>query len=214
LPTFTGSSLNSNIAAGLSTQVLIECDNQRVGAIQRFTPNQRREIRGIGEVGTDGFVEKVPSRPTQVTISVERLVFDLIRLPQAFARAFHNIHAQRVPFNINVYDVSAVPVSAQGADGGISTDPDSPATGILMQQYVDCWFSSLSTTYAANDYLISESADIEVTFIRTISDPGSTTFRSVNPFGSSDNYERVADRQRVGSLDAVGLSQVVNGPLT
>lgn len=211
---FTGSTLSSNIAAGLSTSIIIEVDQQRVGAIQNFNPKQQRGIKGIGEIGTDGFIEKVPTSPTNVTISVTRLVFDLIRLPQAFARAFHNIHAQRVPFNISVYDMSAVPVSAQDEDGGVSTDPDSPATGILLQQFVDCWFSNLSTTYRSDDYLISESADIEVTFIRTISAPDHIDgFRSINPFGSSDQYERKADRTRVGSLDAVGLAQVINGPL-
>jgi len=208
---FTGSSLSSKVAAGLSTQIHISVDNQLIGGIQNFAPNQRREIRGIGEVGTDGFIEKVPTRPTNVTISVERVYFDLLRLPQAFARAFRNIHAQRVPFSIRVYDVAGVGVDFQDADGGLP--PDSDAKGILVEEYVDCWFSSLSAAYQANDYLISERADIEVTYVRTILAPDSNSFRSVNPFGSSDNYERVADRQRVGSLDAVGLSQVLNGPL-
>lgn len=209
---FSGSILSSNIAAGLSTQIFIEVDNQRVGAIQSFNPSQSRPIKGIPEVGTDGFIEKVPNGPTQVKISVNRVVFDLMRLPQAFARAFHNIHAQRVPFNIKEYDVSAVGVDFQGADGGLSPDVD--PKGILVQEYVDCWFTNLSTQYQADNYLISQSADIEVTHIRTVFAPDANSFRSVTPFGSSDKYEKIADRQRVGSLDAVGLSQVLNTNLS
>ena len=213
---FTGSSLSGRIAASLSTQIYLEVDNQRIGAIQRFAPNQNRPIIGISEVGTDGFIEKVPNGPTDVKVSVERIAFDLIRLPQAMARAFRNIHAQRVPFNIKEYDVSAVGVDDQDSDGGLPLGSDAP--GILLTEYVDCWFSSLSTQYESQNYLISESAEIEVTYVRTLGGTGnSNSFRTVNPYGSDDNYERVADGQtglrRVGSLDAVGLSQVINGPL-
>src|SRR3990167_9338652 len=103
---FTGSSLDSRIASGLFTSLIIEVDQQRVGAIQKFSPNQQRPIKGLSEVGTDGFIEKVPNGPTDIKISVDRVVFDLMRLPQAMGRAFYNIHAQRVPFDINVYDIS------------------------------------------------------------------------------------------------------------
>lgn len=209
---FTGSSLSGRIASSLSTQIQIEVDNQRIGAIQRFAPNQNRPIIGISEVGTDGFIEKVPNGPTDIKVSVERIVFDLLRLPQSMARAFRNIHAQRVPFNIREYDVSAVGVDDQDADGGLP--PNANVPGILLTEYVDCWFSSLSTQYESQNYLISENAEIEVTSIRTILAPESNSFRTVLPFGSNDDYERIADRQRVGSLDAVGLSQVINGPLS
>mgnify|MGYP001568945048 CR=1 FL=1 len=213
---YTGSSLDGRIAAGLSTAIHIEIGSQRVGAIQSFAPSQNRPITGIGEVGTDGFIEKVPTGPTDVKISVTRVVFDLLRLPQAFSRAFRNIHAQRVPFNIKEYDVSAVGFQ-QGGDGDLPIG-DTTTPGILLTEYVDCWFSSLSATYQADNYLISETADIEVTYVNTIIAPGATTFRGFSEFGSDDNYERVADGQtgqkRVGSLDAVGLANALNGPLS
>lgn len=209
---FTGSSRDGRIAAGLSTQLHIEIGSQRVGAIQRFSPNQNRPIIGIGEVGTDGFIEKVPNGPTDIKISVQRVVFDLLRLPQSFARAFRNIHAQRVPFNIKEFDFSAVGVQSDG-DGDLPADSGA-VPGVLLTEYVDCWFASLSATYESGNYLISEDAEIEVTSVKTVVAPGGSTFRTINQFGSDDNYERIADRDRFGSLDAVGLASVTNQLLT
>lgn len=208
---FTGSSLNANIATSLSTQIVIEVDNQRVGAIQSFNPTQNRAIKGIGEVGTDGFIEKVPNSQTNITVSVNRIAFDLLRLPQAFSRAFYNIHAQRVPFDIKVYDVSGVPASNATADGEIASA--SNTTGIVTQVYEGCWFANLSTQYQSDNYIISETATIEVTNVKTITPVNPAAFGQRSYIPNGDPYEVTADHKRVGSLDAVGLAQVLNKPL-
>lgn len=205
---YTGSSNGSNISTGLSTQVVIEVNNSIVGAIQRFVPRQNRPIRGVPEVGTDGFIEKVPHAPTDITIDVERIVFDRLSLPAAFARQFVNIAAQRVPFNILVHDKANV--SAPLDDGDISAD----ASGLITHQYTNCWFQSLQTTFQAGDYIISESAQIHCEFIRSFTNPngpvinpnGGSGARHVNVDTAGTNIESLADQGRRGSLDAAGLA--------
>lgn len=210
---YTGSSNDSRISTGLSTQVLIQVNNQTVGAIQRFQPRQNRPIKGVAEVGTDGFVEKVPSQPTDITIDVERIVFDRLSLPSAFARQFINIQAQRVPFNVLVFDRSNVATTA--ADGDVGSD----STGLITHVYNNCWFQSLQTTYSAGDYIITESATIHCEFVRSFQGNNSSAvdggLRGIVPDRSGGNIEVLADAGgHRGSLDAVGLARLltITGP--
>jgi hypothetical protein len=90
----TGSTLNSSISTGLSTQIIIKVGTETIGAVQRLQVTQTRNLERIKEVGLDGILEIVPRQPTEFEARVTRIVFDRLRLPEAFARGFINIKAQ------------------------------------------------------------------------------------------------------------------------
>lgn len=104
----SGSSTSPNrgkTATGLSTQIIIKVQDYTVGAIQELRVNQNRTLRRFNEVGTDGVIEIIPTTPTAVNVTVSRIVFDGMNIPEAFGRAFMNIQAQRIPFNIDIFDM-------------------------------------------------------------------------------------------------------------
>ncbi len=100
----SGSTLTSSISTGLSTQIIVKVGTETVGAIQTLSINQDRNIERVKEVGLDGVLELVPSKATTYDITVNRIVFDRLRLPEAFARGFINIKSQLVPFDIEIID--------------------------------------------------------------------------------------------------------------
>lgn len=205
---FTNSVLANNMSTGMSTQALITFGpTQRpIGAIQNLTVNQNRNIQGIPEVGTDGFVEKVPNQATDITLDITRIVFDQLRLPLAFGRAFFNIHAQRAPFDITILDKAQSP--AANAEGDRNDD-----VGVISHIYRNCWFSRLSTPYQADNYIITETASVSVEYVQTLDPSGNSAvpvgpgFEDfTEPAGGSFNFERAADTGRRGSLDSSGLA--------
>ena len=148
----TGSILNSNIHTGLSTQISILVNNQPVGALQKLTVNQNRGLERVKEIGMDGTLEIVPNSLTTFSAQIDRMVFDRLRLPEAFARGFINIKSQLLPFDILILDRSA---------GGPND------AGMVKHQLINCWFKSYSPSYGADNFIISESAAIEIEDIIT-----------------------------------------------
>lgn len=139
---------NGQTRTGLSTQIVVLVNGNPVGAIQSFGGTQQRTTRPVMEVGTDGVIEIVPSGATTISLSIQRIVFDGLSLPEAFSRGFMNIAAQRIPFDIVVID----------RFGGTSAT-DAYADSIVTT-YKNCWFTNLSKTYSSSDYIVSESASV------------------------------------------------------
>jgi hypothetical protein len=194
--------------SGLSTQIVIKVDNQPVGALQRLSVNQSRQLERVKEIGTDGVVEIIPNQATTFELTASRLVFDQLRLPEAFARGFRFINAQRLPFDIDVYDLSAIK-SPNGTD----------TAGIVVMTYKNCWFTSYSTPYAADTYLITEEATLwcERAFISN-PDSSSGKYLPNNDIRSQKVTTDTADIEksvnyggRLGSLDASGVMYSVFG---
>lgn len=202
---YTGSSLEAGTNTGLSTQILVKIDGKAVGAIQSLTATQTRRMRRINEVGTDGVVEIVPQAATEITLRVERIVFMKKGLPEAFNRAYTNIHAQRVPFDIFVYDFT----NAKGAalDNGFFAGDS--AEGVITTVYENCWFNNLEIRYQAGDYIIAQNAGIDAEYVRTFAngDVG-TSAVPVNADNNIDPLERLSDIGRRGSMDARGLTEI------
>lgn len=153
MPTYpkTGSSLDSTTKTSLSTQIIIMVNNEPVGAIQSFNETQSRQNKKIQEVGTDGFIEVVPNTAAGVTLTINRIYFDGLSLPEAFSRGFSNLQAQRISFDIVVIDQ----FTGTGNDAIIKT-------------YHDCWFSNLTIAYSASDYTIAQTANVDVTYVSTM----------------------------------------------
>jgi hypothetical protein len=187
----TGSTLKSNISSGLSTQILIRVGTDSVGAVQTLAVAQSRPLLRVGEIGLDGTLELVPNGKTTVRLTVSRIVFDRLRLPEAFARGFVNIHAQRLPFDILVLDRTA-------GDGEDTT----------THNYVNCWFIEYSTPYNQDTYLITESATIEAETVFSklgaSSNAAQGGARDIKP--QIETYERQADLGlRRGTMDVPGI---------
>lgn len=202
---YTGTLFDSEAITGaktrtsLSTQIVVYVNNQPVGAIQSFDERQNRSIKRINEVGTDGVIEAVPQSSTTIDLTVNRIVFDGLSLPEAMARGFRNIHAQRIPFDIVVIDRFT------------GTEEEG---GSIVTVYHNCWFQSISRTYTVNDYTITENASIIAESVSTerngapvASSQGVGGGRDLGSEGRQiDAVEQAADYGTYrGSLDFPGL---------
>ena len=192
---------STGTSTGLSTQIIIQINDVAVGALQSFQVAQARGLNRVKEIGTDGVIEIVPQQATEFTITANRLVFDQLRLPEAFQRGFRFINAQRIPFEIKVFDV--------GQSDPLSADPAADPNVIVMT-YTGCWFSDYSTPFNADNYLITETATIwaENGFVSAGISPD---FSGIT--GRAFDFEANAIEQEVnfgssgrrGALDAAGM---------
>lgn len=181
---------------GLSTQIIIYVNGEPVGAVQSFQETQSRSNKKIAEVGTDGWIEIVPQAPATVSLTVSRIVFDGLSLPESFSRGYKNIHAQRIPFDIVVIDKFA----GAGDDAKVVTT------------YHNCWFNNLSKSYTVSDYTITESANVDCEFVScerngepVAASQGVGGSREI-PVTDIDAVEQAADKgDRRGVLDFPGL---------
>lgn len=139
----SGSTLTSSISTGLSTQIIVKVGTETVGAIQNLSITQGRNIERVKEVGLDGVLELVPNQATTYEIRVTRVVFDRLRLPEAFARGFINIKSQLVPFDIEIIDRT-----------------NGENEGSVVHKLVNCWFSNYNPAYKSDNYIIQEEATI------------------------------------------------------
>jgi hypothetical protein len=185
----TGSTLAGSINTGLSTQILVKVDGAVIGAIQSLQISQSRTLERIKELGTDGILEIIPNKATEYTIRVTRIVFDKMRLPEAFARGFINIKAQIIPFDILIIDQNS--------------DPDNPVTHTL----VNCWFATYSPKYDASSFIISEDADIWCEDIRTT---GASYSNMNETTAALHDEEKIidSDGSRRGSMDTLKISEI------
>ena len=204
--TNTGSTLNGptgagRTASGLSTQIIIRVGNQPVGALQSLQVSQARPLARVKEIGTDGVIEIVPQGATTFELSVSRIVFDQLRLPEAFSRGFRFINAQRLPFDIDVYDITSV--------NTLGSDPTGAKDTVIMT-YKNCWFSSYSTPYASENYLITENATIwaETAFVSSLPTGQAIPANALSLTGQTDaqGIEMATNAGgRLGSMDASGI---------
>jgi hypothetical protein len=190
----TGSILDSTTRTALSTQILIMVNNEPVGAVQSFQEQQNRPSKRIPEIGTDGTVEIVPQEIANFKLTVKRIVYDGLSVTESFSRGFRNVQSQRIPFDIVVIDQ----YTGTGDDAVITT-------------YENCWFTSISKSYEAGNFIINEDVGIEVENISTIRggeavalSQGVGGSRQISP--QIDEVELLADSGvRRGSLDFPGL---------
>lgn len=146
----TGSTLNSQISTGLSTQILVKVEGTSVGAIQRLQISHTRNLQENVELGNDGILEIVPRSATTYQATINRIVFDRLSLPEAFKRGFMNIKSQLLGFDIEIIDRS-----------------NGDTNGLIVHTLENCWFSSLSVSYQADNFIISQDATVKFEDIRS-----------------------------------------------
>jgi hypothetical protein len=201
----TGSTLTfpggqNKTSTAISTNIIITVRNSTggnipVGAVQSMAISEKRSIKMIDEVGTDGHIDSVPNQSTNITGSCQRVRFDRLRIAEAFSRGFVHVHSQAYPFDIVVFDVQKL---AQGLQ--IST---------VIQ---NVWISGIDYTYQVSDWVITDTMTWEAETIFSVLNNGSNTpVAQGGEIGiphANIPVERDADtglNGRRGSLDAPGL---------
>lgn len=186
----TGSTLTSKISTGLSTQIIIKSGTETVGAIQSLSVKQNRPLERVKEIGLDGTLEITPRALTEVTLDVQRVVFDQLSVSEAFARGFINIQSQRIPFEILVIDRTA-------GDDSLS----------VVHRYTNCWFTSMNIDYKADNYIIMQNASIwaeTVSTTRNGENAAQGGARGINY--QKEDRERDTDKGKYrGTMDASGI---------
>lgn len=194
----TGSNLTADgglnrTGTAVSTNIIIKVKGNEVGAIQTISFKEARKIATIDEVGTDGHIDSVPSASTDITGSCTRIRFDNLRIAPAFSRGFIHASAQRIPFDIEIYDIFA------------GTDP----ANTLITVVKNVWLQNINVSYKATDFVISEDMDwvAETIYSHLGANnavPGVAGTRDIT--FNANPFERSADKgDRRGALDAGGL---------
>lgn len=209
----TGStlSLNSGInktSTAISTNIVILVNSVAVGAVKRLQVREQRQISMITEVGTDGVIDSVPSRSTEISGSCERVRFDRLRIAEAFGRGFIHAASQAYPFDIVILD-------RQKKDQG------SQISTVIK----NVWIENIEYSYSSDEWVISDSMAWKAETIFSILNGGTSPYASGNPVAVGGergiqhmgfnpngagiiNIEQLTDvgaGGRRGSLDAPGL---------
>jgi len=211
---YTGSPVSSSATStGLSTQILVKVDGIAVGGIQSMSIDQRRPLRPITEVGTDGHVEVVPNGATTFEITISRIYFDRKTITEALGRQFINIQAQRYPFDIYVYDFHNVSASSLDSSFDVADSDATDGTvtsGVMVTVYENCWIGSKRESFTSSDYIITQDVSVTAEFCHTFMDNVNTSASKAALPADDDErtlaqLERLVDVSRPGSLDARGL---------
>jgi hypothetical protein len=201
----TGSTLTlptgaNKTSTAISTNIIITVRSatgtyQPVGAVQSMQISEKREIKMIDEVGTDGHIDSVPNKSTNITGSCQRVRFDRLRMAEAFSRGFIHVASQIYPFDIVILDKQKLAVGLQ-----VST--------VIK----NVWISGIDYTYQVSDWVITDNMTWEAENISSVLTNGSATPVAQGgeiglPF-SNIPIERNTDvglNGRRGSLDSPGL---------
>lgn len=205
-------------STAISTNIIILVNNTPVGAVQSLSISEKRSIKMIDEVGTDGHVDSVPNQSTNITGTCQRIRFDRLRITEAFGRGFLHAASQVYPFDIIILDKQ-------------KRDQGSQISTVIK----NVWISGLDYTYQVSDWVISDSMTWEAETIFSVLNGGSSPIpggvpaavggeRGIKHMGggpngmlniiSGDNIvniEQLADTGsggRRGSLDAAGLIDI------
>lgn len=216
----TGSTTSVNgtvnkTSTGISTNIIIMVNNTAVGAIQSMAISEKRSIKMIDEVGTDGHIDSVPNQSTNITGSCQRVRFDRLRITEAFSRGFVHVASQVYPFDI------------------VILDKQKKASNLQISTVIkNVWISGIDYTYQTSDWVITDTMTWEAENIysilnggsaqpvavggeRGITHMGGNQNGTVNIVSGSDgsviNIEQLVDtgaNGRRGSLDAAGLIDI------
>lgn len=189
----SGSLLQNRINSSLSTQISIKVGSTTVGAIQKLSITQNRDLWRHEEIGTEGVVEIHPKGAAKIEIIVDRIVFDGMRLPEAFARGFVNLQSQRVPFDIHIIDKSEMKSSGDA----------------LVHVLNNCWFRQYNPQFRSDSFIISESAQIWCEYITTTQNGISAVYGGLRGISYEyDTIERATDsRGQIGRYEKLSTGR-------
>jgi len=181
-------------STGISTNIVIKVGPNTVGAVQELSITENRNIFMVDEVGTDGHIDSVPNKSTDISGQCSRIRFDGMRVAEAFSRGFVHVASQRIPFDIVIID-----------NWGVGD-----ATNSLITTIKNVWIEQISYAFRISDWVITDSMNWKAETIYTTLSNGSpaATGGERNLVLAADPIERSTDvGGRRGSLDAGGLLQ-------
>lgn len=205
-------------STALSTHIIILVNNTAVGAVQQMQISEKRPLKMIDEVGTDGHVDSVPVSSTSIQGTCQRIRFDRLRITEAFSRGFLHAASQVYPFDIVILDKQ-------------KRDQGSQISTVIK----NVWIGGLDYSYNADNWVITESMSWEAETIFSVLNGGSSPIpggvpaavggeRGIQHMGAGPNgivnitsgdgivnIEQLVDTGsggRRGSLDAAGLIDI------
>lgn len=188
--TLLGPNGSNKTSTALSTNIIIKVGPNTVGAIQTLSIDEKRSLKMIDEVGTDGHIDSAPTKSTDITGSCDRIRFDRMRVAEAFSRGFVHVHAQRIPFDIIIID-------NWNGDGN----------NALFTTIKNVWISGISYSYGADNFIITDKMtwEAETIYTQLANGPAALGGERGIPL-AIDSIEQAADvGGRRGSLDSPGL---------
>lgn len=198
----TGSTVQYNnginkTSTAISTNIIITVRTPRgnvpVGAVQSMAISEKRSIKMIDEVGTDGHIDSVPNQSTNITGTCQRVRFDRLRVAEGFSRGWIHVSAQAYPFDIVIFDRQKLNNSSQ-----------------VITTIKNVWVSGIDYTYQVSDWVITDSMTWEAEGISSILGGGGPVAQGgeIGLIPSVIPIEQATDtgaNGRRGSLDAPGL---------
>lgn len=195
---FATNTTNTAISTNILLAVRTPSGYQPIGAVQSMAISEKRAIKMIDEVGTDGHIDSVPNQSTNITGTCQRVRFQKLRVAEAFDRGFLHVAAQAYPFDIVIFDKQKFQVNAQ-------------VTTIIK----NVWISGIDYTYQVSDWVITDSMTWEAEQIYSMVNGGPAAVGGQDnlykPFGGASNPTWIESQTdmgaggRRGSLDAAGL---------
>jgi hypothetical protein len=177
----------------VSTHIVIKVDGNTVGAVKSLKIDERRSIAKISEIGTDGVIDSVPSKSTEISGSCSRTRFAGMRISEAFSRGFLHAKSQRAPFDIEIHDIFN----------------DNDAANEIITVIKNVWINSLSVSYDSENFVIVDDMGWDAEDIFSILNNNNVVQSAANGRAQPitlNQYEQEADRGVYrGSLDAPGL---------
>ena len=206
---------------GVSTEIIIQVDGNPIGAIQSISYNETRNIHMIDEVGTDGHVDSVPQKSTDISGDCTRVRFDNLRMASAFSRGFIHAASQRIPFDIVILDIFAADESdaiPNPTSPSVVAPPNDFGDNVITTVIKNVWINNLGVTYTASDFVISETMSWQAEHIYSYLGQGQNAVPAPSArqitIIDNDAFERMTDiGKRRGALDAAGLINVVDNIL-
>lgn len=131
---------NTAIATNIVIAVRTASGYVPVGAVQSMAISEKRAIKMIDEVGTDGHIDSVPNQSTNITGTCQRVRFQALRVANAFDRGFIHVASQVYPFDIIIIDKQKAATEQQ-----VST--------VIK----NVWISGIDYTYQVSDWVITDS---------------------------------------------------------
>lgn len=185
----------SRTGTHLSTNIIIAVEGRAVGAIKTLNVSEGRQVQGVSEVGTDGQIDSAPTKSAEFTVDCDRTRFDGRRIAEAFYRGFVHVHSQRVPFDIQIYDLV----------NGTSSDQQ------LITTVKNCWITKIGYKYDSENFIITEQMSLHAETINSNLNSGSAISYPKDIY-YNNSFEVEADIGRFrGALDAAGLINVFDG---
>ena len=178
-------------SVSLSTNIIIYVNGKAVGAIQSLKIGEKRSVKMIDELGTDGHIDSAPTKSVDVSGSCDRVRFDRLRIAEAFGRGFVHVKSQRYPFDIKIIDKS-------------KADESNWVTTTIK----NVWITGIDYTYGVDNWIITDNMTWEAETIYSVIGNGDPVAKG-GEIGQQyyiNRAEQASDKGiRRGAMDVSGL---------